>query len=338
MLFALLASLAAFAQQPVTWEIRHGAADGTSQPALVITTHVATHALSVQVHCGSLTRSHSGKTHRGESVRLEFPLPPGIHTCQGRLSGSFVDGSKGEAPLSFQLKAPRALALTYDKADLDLKARVMSVRSNHPLDRIEIQVFGPGGAKLGGGTAPTDVGSLGPHRLQWTQSPGEVVQIRLVAHGNLGEAFSLDLWPWSYQVPHDDLNFATGNHEVTATEAPKLTAAMTNIRAVLEKYGRGVGGMPVPIHLYVAGYTDTVGSAASNRELSRRRARSIAQWFSEHGFDKPIFVQGFGETGLIRTTADEVDDPANRRALYMLSAMPPRIGPLIPAAQWKPLN
>ena len=338
MLLALIMTLGALAPQPVTWEIRHGAADGSSLPALIVTTHTAATRLDLTVDCGGVQRSYSGGTNPGEDIGLEVQLPPGTHNCSGNLEGVFVDGSEGTAPLSFQVKAPRALSLSYTKSDLDLKARTMSVRSNHPIDRVEIQVFGPNGSLLGSGVAPADRGSLGPHKLQWTQSPGEVVQIRLIAHGELGEAYSLDLWPWSYQVPHEDLNFATGSHEVTPAEATKLQPAMDKIRTVLDKYGRGVGGQPIPIHLYVAGYTDTVGSAANNKALSQRRARSIAQWFRANGFNKPIFIQGFGEQGLIRPTADEVDDPANRRALYMLSAMPPATSTLIPDDRWKALD
>lgn len=338
MLAALLASLCALAQQPLTWEIRHGAADGSSLPALLITTNVATTKLDVEVSCGAMVRTHAGGTQRGETVQLDFPLPPGDHSCEGSLSGHFVDGTGGEAPLRFQLKAPRSISLTYAAGDLNLEARTMAVRSSHPLERIEIQVFGPGGAQLGSGVSPVDAGSLGPHHLQWSQQPGEVVQIRLLAHGSLGEVFSLDLWPWSYQVPHDDLFFASGSDTITAEEALKLTPVLKQIDAVLLKYGKGVGGHPIPIHLYVAGYTDTVGSPSSNRELSRRRAQSIARWFRSRGFVRAIFVQGFGETGLIRPTADEVEDSANRRALYMLSAMPPGTSPLIPDDQWKPLD
>jgi outer membrane protein OmpA-like peptidoglycan-associated protein len=338
MLAALLASLCALAQQPLTWEIRHGAADGSSLPALLITTNMATTRLDIQVRCGAMVRTHASGTQRDETVRLDFPLPPGTHSCEGSLSGHFVDGTQGEAPLRFELKAPRSISLTYAADDLDLEARTMAVRSSHPLDRIEIQVFGPGGTKLGSGISPADASSLGPHQLQWSQQPGEVVQIRLRAHGSLGEVFSLDLWPWSYQIPHDDLFFASGSHAITPEEAQKLSPVLKQIDAVLLKYGKGVGGHPIPIHLYVAGYTDTVGSSASNRELSHRRAQSIARWFRARGFKRSIFIQGFGETGLIRPTADEIEDSANRRALYMLSAMPPSKSPLIPDDKWKPLD
>jgi outer membrane protein OmpA-like peptidoglycan-associated protein len=338
MLLAVIFSLSAMAQQPLTWEIRHGSADGSSRPALIVTTHLATTSMDIEVSCDGQSQTHHGGTRAGQAIRLEFKLAPGTHSCQGSLQGSFQDGSEGQAPLRFELKAPRALSLSYTKSDLDLLARTMAVSSSHPIDRIEVQVFGPGGTSIASGIAPADPGSLGPHRLQWTPTEAEVVQIRLIAHGTLGEAFSLDLWPWSYRVPHEDLNFTSGSHEVTPTEAHKLTPAMAKIASVLTKYGRGVGGQTIPIHLYVAGYTDTVGSAGSNRALSERRARSIARWFRANGFDKPIYIQGFGEQGLIRPTADEVDDPANRRALYMLSATPPSTSTLIPGTSWKLLN
>ncbi len=338
MLIALMASLALATQQPVTWQIRHGSVDESSHPALEITTHVAARSLEIDVNCAGIQRSRKGPTDQGQTIRLEFPLSPGTHRCQGRLNGEFADGAEGQAPLDFELKMPVKLSLTYSKEALDLDEHWIAVRSSHPLQKLQVEIFGPGGVPLGRGEALADVGSLGPHRVQWDPSPGEVVQIRLRAHGTMGEVYSLDLWPWSYKVPHADLSFATGSHEITTEEGPKLQAALDNIQEVLAKYGQGVGGFPVPIRLYVAGYTDTVGSKSSNQQLSTRRARSIAAWFRRHGFERPIYVQGFGETGLIRPTADEVDDAANRRALYLLSAWHPGQSLLIPADHWKLLD
>jgi outer membrane protein OmpA-like peptidoglycan-associated protein len=338
MLIALMMSWAAVAQQPVTWQFLHGAADGSKKPAIEVTVNIEAKSLEVTMTCGGVQQSRQGPAKRGQTVRLEFPLPSGTHSCTGSLKGAFSDGSEGEAPLTGELKVPVKLSLTYTKDDLSLKEHTFQVRSSHPLKELQIEVYGPGGTRLGGGRAPTDVGSLGPHPIQWTQEPGEVVQLRLTALGNLGEKYSLDLWPWSYQIPHDDLNFASGSHAIAPSEVPKLQAAMGKIQAVLSKYGKGVGGFPIPIKLYVAGYTDTVGSKSSNKDLSKRRARSIAQWFKDQGFSRPIFIQGFGEEGLIRTTADEVEDAANRRALYMLSAWNPSVGPLIPRDSWKKLD
>jgi outer membrane protein OmpA-like peptidoglycan-associated protein len=75
--------------------------------------------------------------------------------------------------------------------------------------------------------------------------------------------------------------------------------------------------------LFIAGHTDTVGSAGSNLKLSHERARSIASWFRKRGVRLPISYEGFGETSLAVKTADNVDEIKNRRADYVLSDGPP---------------
>ena len=91
------------------------------------------------------------------------------------------------------------------------------------------------------------------------------------------------------------------------------------------------------VNLYVAGYTDTVGDAASNLRLSTSRAKSIAVWFQAQGFDGHIYYQGFGEKVLAVPTADNVDEAQNRRSLYVVAATPP-VSASFPGAQWTKLQ
>jgi outer membrane protein OmpA-like peptidoglycan-associated protein len=105
---------------------------------------------------------------------------------------------------------------------------------------------------------------------------------------------------------------------IDATETPKLASAMDDARGVLKKYGADV-----VIKLYVGGHTDTVGDAASNQDLSMRRARAIAEWFKANGFPGDIYYQGYGESDLAVPTPDNTDEPKNRRASYILAAKPP---------------
>ena len=66
--------------------------------------------------------------------------------------------------------------------------------------------------------------------------------------------------------------------------------------------------------LVVIGHTDTVGSRESNDELSRQRAASVRAMLIEAGFpaDK-MEIAGRGERELLVPTANEVDEPRNRR-------------------------
>ncbi|VTU40590.1 Root adhesin [Variovorax sp. PBS-H4] len=66
--------------------------------------------------------------------------------------------------------------------------------------------------------------------------------------------------------------------------------------------------------IVVTGHTDTLGSSARNDELSRRRAEQVRQVFLAQGFPAHrIEVVGRGERDLAIRTADEVEEPRNRR-------------------------
>ena len=157
-----------------------------------------------------------------------------------------------------------------------------------------------------------------------------MVRIAITGTGASGLSTTLDLFPWSYKVPHDEVVFASGSAEVTASEEPKLRAALEKINGVLQKFSAEKMGFEVPLRLYVAGYTDTVGNKVSNRALSSRRAQSLARWFNQNGFPREVYFQGFGESVLAVATADEVDEAANRRALYIIAAETPPSSDALP--------
>ena len=66
--------------------------------------------------------------------------------------------------------------------------------------------------------------------------------------------------------------------------------------------------------IVVTGHTDTKGNGEQNDQLSRRRAQEVAQLFVERQFPaRRIEAVGRGERELAVPTADEVDEPRNRR-------------------------
>lgn len=66
--------------------------------------------------------------------------------------------------------------------------------------------------------------------------------------------------------------------------------------------------------IVVTGHTDTKGTVEQNDELSRRRAQEVAQLFVERQFPaNRIEAVGRGERELAVPTADDVDEPRNRR-------------------------
>lgn len=305
-------------------------AHGQAHPSVTIDSNVAG-SIEVRLRCSGRPFALDSAVQPGGSYTLELrDLPRGDHSCSGTLKLRSADGSEGAMPLNLQVSLRAPPTLSVDPADLDLDGQRLVLRADRPIDDIEIDVYGPGNERIGGGRSPG--GRADRVQVGWA-SEGEIVRIDVKATDDAGIASKLELIPWSYQIPHEDVVFETASDAITPSEVPKLEAAWARLQEVVARYGQ-----VVQVRLYVAGYTDTVGPAASNQALSERRARSIAAWFRDRGFGEPIFYQGFGESVLAVPTADQTDEPANRRAIYILAAEVPRPSPDLPRADWKPLR
>lgn len=67
-------------------------------------------------------------------------------------------------------------------------------------------------------------------------------------------------------------------------------------------------------HVQVIGHTDTVASSEYNRNLSRLRAKSVAEILISKGVDRTILeIEFYGEEKLFVETPDDVTEPRNRR-------------------------
>lgn len=159
--------------------------------------------------------------------------------------------------------------------------------------------------------------------LRWTPIPRdeiEKLEIRITAKNDAYQA--VWLIPWSVSIEHKEVRFDTNKAVIRDSEVPSLKDSLAKIQEVLATVeGKGFG----PVTLFIAGHTDTRGTAEHNMTLSRSRAESIAGWFQKQGLCIPIAFEGFGETALRKLTADEVDEPANRRVDYILAVEPPVI-------------
>jgi outer membrane protein OmpA-like peptidoglycan-associated protein len=225
------------------------------------------------------------------------------------------------------------LQVEVPRDSVDISGRTLDVLVDRNARGVKVDVIGPGGAVIGNGAntaGPFATGQRIP--VTWTDSGEEVIQLQVVGTDVDGFWGQVDLSPWAYEVPHVDVVFESGQSIIRADEAPKLESALAEVHKIVEKYGS-----IATINLYVAGYTDTVGPAASNITLSRSRARAIAQWFQTHGFAHPIYFQGFGEQGLAVPTPDATDEAANRRAAYIIAAEAPPLGGAIPSRDWQRL-
>ena len=123
--------------------------------------------------------------------------------------------------------------------------------------------------------------------------------------------------PLAAKLPQESL---PGSDAIPADERGKLDSSYAAIAAALVKYGKW--GKP---SLYIAGHTDTVAAVGFNRDLSNRRARSIARHFKRKGMKVDVYYIGFGEEALLVPTPDNTPEPRNRRAEYIISVNEPGV-------------
>ena len=98
------------------------------------------------------------------------------------------------------------------------------------------------------------------------------------------------------------LYFITGTDELTEESKPELEKLLAAMRA-----------RPLP-DVLVIGHTDTMGEAAANDRLSAQRAERVKGFLIGIGIPgERIRTAGRGERELLVPTADEVDEPKNRR-------------------------
>jgi outer membrane protein OmpA-like peptidoglycan-associated protein len=221
--------------------------------------------------------------------------------------------------------AAEALRVQVEKGKIDLKAHRLEVKMSHPAGKVKITVVGESGATLFDDTQDFAGRAAGmPLVVTWSPSSDEGVStIDIKAYDTQGSWVGVQISPWFVSIPHDDVNFKTDRFDIELGEEPKLDAALARINEALAK-DKSHGKQHAGITLYIAGHTDTVGSADHNRKLSDDRARSIAAWFHQHGVPTPIAYAGFGESAPAVKTPDNVDEPRNRRVDYVLSDDPPQ--------------
>ena len=308
----------ALAQDAVSLEYVKKGQVGTAKPSFTVIANAAADDLTVKASCGGVSMTRSGPAGAGERKTWEIDVGEGTHTCTGQLSVATPDGETGEMPLKFTVQVLPRLRMSLVSGSLDLAARTLSVTMDRPASRVEVSIFGPGGAEIGGGLTPSSAGAGQAVSVGWSQDSAEALKLKLRGYDENGFFAELELNPWRYSIPHEDVVFATNSAVIDGPEVPKLEAAMVEVQNTLAKYGKDV-----VIKLYVAGHTDTVGDAGRNDALSVERAKSIATWFSRSGFPGSIYYTGLGERDLAVATADSVDEPKNRRAVYTLAASAP---------------
>jgi len=303
------------------------------QPALLIRApHAGTMALTLRGQEDGSTRQFQGKLEPGKPFRQAWPQTLPTVTYVAELKIDYEAGQGYEGTMGFTFLCVPRIEVRLARGGLDLGRGVLRLDIGGPAVRAEALVKDAGGAPLLEKTLPLKGGGRKALDLRWPADEergfGGLLLKLFDKHGTW---VALDLTPHSLEVPHEEVVFENGKWDVRPSEEPKLADTLAAIHEELERFP---DDFSVP-SLYVVGYTDTVGSHADNLTLSSNRARAIARWFRTHGLKNPILYQGFGEEVLAVPTADETPEPANRRALYILTNFPPPVQPAVPRSRWQ---
>jgi MYXO-CTERM domain-containing protein len=262
--------------------------------------------------------------------------------------------SQARYELDMEGKGVRAnFSFEVSKSQLRQKAGKLQVRSSRedivkrhktvfetPFDlaRYEFKIYDGDGEVVAAGQSKKGVAANSTFTISWN-SPADVFMVWVRGEDHHGQFSEYKLVPWSVEIPHTEINFDTGKADIKPNEANKLDEAVAvafHELDALERVNKAVNANISP-RLYIVGYTDSVGSTASNDKLSLDRARSIAKYFHSQGFWAPIYYGGLGERSLRVETGDNVDEERNRRALYLIGVDQPPPGGQIPAS-WKKLS
>lgn len=333
-MFGSLVVLAAFVAPAHAGDLAFGYSptlEPTQKPWFSITP--ARDVLSMQVVINAGTQSvKTTKTNlpAGKAVKFEWARDLAVTSAEVSVLVEYTDHAEEELSIPLTYSYGGALSVDLSKASADVGARTLNVGVSARVDNVDVVAYGAHKAELDRRTVAVNAGP-GVITVPWVGLPSEVVLLDVTVHSG-GSWAGFTYSPWFLDIPHDDVLFASDQSSIGATEEPKLEAVLTQLRDVVDKYGD-----LVPVKLYIAGCTDTAGDAAHNNDLSRARAKAIATWLRAHGYDKPIFYHGFGESWLAVGTGDGVDNPSNRRAVYMVGANPPPGGSGVPSVSWTPL-
>ncbi len=245
----------------------------------------------------------------------------------------------------------RKLEIRYDpnyfSSHLSLDKHYVEVQLSVPARRGEVHVYGDDGSEIGSGRVtfaeePPSTWLRLPWESAAQATAGTVLRLNLSLYDHDGNFATIDLYPWSMTVPHEDVNFLSGSAEISDGERSKLdeslrkiATALERVESALQRFSKsGVIANPPAPRLFVAGHTDTVGSDGDNLSLSQNRARAIAGYFQKQGLRVPIYFVGVGERQPRVKTADNTDELRNRRADYTLALEEP---PLLAGLSWHKL-
>jgi outer membrane protein OmpA-like peptidoglycan-associated protein len=130
----------------------------------------------------------------------------------------------------------------------------------------------------------------------------EKMQVTVLSSDQVKQSFGSTLTALPARPASFLLHFVTGTDELTEDSKGELHKILEEIKQ-----------RPYP-DIFVIGHTDTVGEIEANDRLSAQRAERMKSYLTGAGIaEDRISVSGRGEREPIVPTADNVDEPRNRR-------------------------
>jgi len=156
----------------------------------------------------------------------------GKASYKGTLSAQVAGGKRWTEQLTFStVVRGGALQVTYDAEHLDLDKHVLQFKTSRPAASAELTVIGDDGAELGKTTTPLSSDARDWLSVSWTQPDGtRVMMLKLRVVTADGQATNVELVPWSVNVEHEDVSFATDSAKLDAAETKKLDASLAKIQ------------------------------------------------------------------------------------------------------------
>lgn len=332
--FITLAGSLVWAQRGAfQFQVRNKVQAGRQKPALILKASGTMKDVRIQ-----LTRSDgkhlgfsAGLIKAGQTKVFEFKQKNGRFSYHGKLTAR---GMVVPFMLSFDCLVVEPLKLDVTKAGVDLDAGRISFRTNRAVAVAKLKIFNKNKQVIyRQDLSPKRTSGKGQGLgfMVTFPRPSQPVGIaRLVVLDKDGFYAGVRMEPFFVQIPHQEVEFDFGKWAIRPDQEPRLKQSLASIQGALKKLKTDFQA-----HLYIAGYTDTVGSDADNLRLSKNRARAIANWFSHHGLKIAVFFQGFGEKVLRVSTPDNTPESRNRRVAYVLSAQAPGPDKDFPGTHWK---
>jgi outer membrane protein OmpA-like peptidoglycan-associated protein len=249
------------------------------------------------------------------------------------ISGDYA-GQSGELSYEFDVEIAQDMDFEVDTSSFNASTQEFVMTMNQAAGHAELVVRGDDGSVIADRVIPFNGEPAGTRlTVRWVQPPdATILTIDVKAVGASGAWSARQYVPWQVQMDAVYVNFASGSSEVPQSDAAMLTTRLQELLQTADRVSEWVD-----VELYVAGYTDTVGAPGDNQRLSESRAQSLAQFLRAGGWSYPVHFQGFGEDVPAVPTGDSVDEPANRRALFILGTSQRPVTDQIPRANWRRL-